>query len=334
MAEKQDPPREKKQVFDNDKVEALALQYKRNRDTVTYQKICAESNNLMDAIIRSKRYDRKVPFGDLKNHLFLQIENWILKWVPGAGKIYTYFTTCIRNGCLSYLSKERLFTERFAVTDVPLDTIGEGQTHTPKFESDVREVLEKVLEDINCRWQEPVIREVVRYLVSCVLRNRGDRRPQILRTVVLGWPVQIETAKFLLDWTHGAVRMALLEHFHQPLGEIDVYRAAQKFGFLPDLINTVGINATKQMMNVFAGTSIRFPSLQQVRRWHEAVRIFEEMSEDPSPENIKRLAKRYRRSPAKVQEAFDMVAENLQAGVLEDFPLYTDASQFPKLDKG
>lgn len=503
--------KEKQNVFDNDVVETLAFQYRKDGDFTSYRKICEESSNLMDAIIRTNKFDRQVPFEDIKNSLYLQIENWIRKWKPEDGKLYTYFSACscghhrlmtdqgvktiqeivenkldvsvlsydtdkkafcynkvtdwskipssrdewrrvsvkspdgkyvrllftgnhefytgddewvklddsddntshrmyhedltdcgkqevlsvcdteirslaeeprlniqlqdyilgpegdwkqvqytpdlnwkyditventhcyfvegvlvhncIRNGCLSIVGKESLFNQRFAVTDVPLETIMEGYDAPSSDISDVLvETLQKVASEIYCRWEEPVIQEVLRYMVACVLKGRGDRRQAIIETSILGWDINQDTARFLLDWSHGAVRAALLDHYNQPLGTVDVVRAAQKFSLIPDVIDAVGLDNAVKLMNIFAGISIRFPSVQQVRKWQEAVAIYTSLSEDSSQENVKRLGKKYRKSPAKIQEAFENIVTNIKAGVLEDVELYPTVDSLPKMN--
>lgn len=322
----------KKVIFDNEAVEALAVQFKATGDVVTYRDICRESGNLMDAIIRGNKFDRQVPFDDIKNSLFLQMENWVMKWIPENGKLYTYFSACIRNGCLSVVAKEALFNQRFSVTDIPLDVLIDQEARTSsEISSGLVEVLRQAAKDIYCRWSEPVVQEVLRYMVSCVLRGRGDRRPHILKTVGLGWPISLETARFLLDWSHGAVRMALLEHFHQPMGEIDMFRAAQRFSLIPDIIDAIGIEPTKKLMHIFAGTTVRFPSVQQVRKSRESMVVYEAMLANPTPETLKALGRKFRKSPAKIQEMYERVSVNVGSGVLEDTELFENSTPLADL---
>jgi len=274
--------------------------------------------------------------GDWKQVHYTPDLNW--KYDITVENTHCYFAegvlvhNCIRNGCLSIVGKESLFNQRFAVTDVPLETIMEGYDAPSSDISDVLvETLQKVASEIYCRWEEPVIQEVLRYMVSCVLKGRGDRRQAIIETSILGWDINQDTARFLLDWSHGAVRASLLDHYNQPLGTVDVVRAAQKFSLIPDVINAVGLDNTVKLMNVFAGISIRFPSVQQVRKWQEAVSIYTSLSEDSSQENVKRLGKKYRKSPAKIQEAFENIVTNIKAGVLEDVELYPTVESLPKM---
>lgn len=83
------------QILENEALEGYCIQFKRSRNWHVYQRICEHSNNLIDSIILKSRYHRSAPFLDIKNHLFLQIERWIDRWIPAHGKVYTYFSTSL-----------------------------------------------------------------------------------------------------------------------------------------------------------------------------------------------------------------------------------------------
>jgi hypothetical protein len=321
----------KKNVFDNDLVESLAVQFKRTGDIKTYQKICEGSNNLIDAIIRSNKYHQQVPFDDLKNNLFLQLHKWILGWSPGKGKLYTYFTSCTKHGCKTYLAKESALHKRLAYTDVCLEAFEKDPTFIEGNDRFI-EVLKSALEEIYLRWSEPYVREIIKYCVGTIIRKHGDRRQQILRTIVLAWDVSHDTAKFLLDWSHGAVRQALLDHYAVPLGGVDILRVSEKYSFIPDLVNVLGLEKAKKLLHIFAGISIRFPTMKQLRKQMNMATVYEELSEDNTPDKVYELSKRYRMSPAKVEEAFDLVAENIRQGLLEDYPLYAKEEEMPYME--
>lgn len=321
-------------IFVNDVVTELCLQFKTNRDLVTYRKICEGSNNLMDSIIRSNRFHLQVPFGDIKNHLFLQVENWIEKWNPEKGKVYTYFSTCIKHACLSFVSKESLVRQRFVfehqLHGVPLESVA-GTVGPNTYSEEFRASLTSALEDLDVRWREPVIRDIVRYLVCCVVHNRTDgRRQEILRTVTFGYPVDLNTAKFLLDWTQAAVRACLLQKYDQPLGEIDIIRVAERFDRMTDIVKLVGLRNAKIMMATFAGQTIRFPSQTQLRRHQVLKRVHDKLNDDPSPDAVQELAREVRTTPEKIEEYYERVHSNIQAGLLDDSPLF-DRDEVPEL---
>lgn len=322
-------------IFDNDLATGLCTQFKQTKDIVTYKKICEVSNNLMDSIIRSSRFHLQVPFGDIKNHLFLQVENWIEKWQPTKGKVYTYFCVCIKHACLSFVSKEALIRSRFVfehqMRDVPLEAVA-GSVGPGSYTAEFRASLGTALEELEIRWREPVVREIIRYLVDCVVHNRTEgRRQEILRTITFGYPVDLNTAKFLLDWTQAAVRACLLVKYDQPLGEIDIIRVSERFDRMPDLIKLIGLRNAKILMTTFAGQTIRFPSQTQLRRHTVLKKVYDRLGEDPSPDAVNELAREVRTTPDKIQELYEKVHNNIQAGLLDDEPLFESREDVSEL---
>jgi hypothetical protein len=255
----------KRIIFENEFVEALIIQWKRNKDFNTYKRICGESIHLIDSIIRGSKFSLQVPFLDLRNWLFLQFERWIDKWVPGDGKIYTYMSFCIKNGCMSYVSKEKLLRQRYVYTDVPLESISESVSYESDFGFDLNDRMREQLSGILVRWHEPHVREAIKYMMYAILRNRGySRRKQILRTACEAYSIDIDTAKFMLDWTHGAVRNAFLEHYNNPLSFKDLLAASTRFSFIWDMLKVLGYEETKKLCCLFAGNSIKFPPASQL----------------------------------------------------------------------
>jgi hypothetical protein len=232
---------------------------------------------------------------------------------------------CIKHACLSYITKEKQLHSRIMfehVHQTPLDAF-KGMSYTPNFDFELRQSMLESVRALEVRWNEPVVREIIKYMVGSVMSNRATpRRQQIVSTTTLAYPVDIDTAKFLLDWTMAAVRACLLEQYNQPLGEIDMLRAAEKFSFIPDVINVIGLDATKRLMTVFAGMSLRFPSHTQARKISTARAIFEAIEKEPGSETVERLAGRLRMSREKVEETYASVAGNISDGVLQDSPLY------------
>jgi hypothetical protein len=210
-------------------------------------------------------------------------------------------------------------------TDLPMEAVSNA-CYLPRFDTELKQVLIDSLKDLEIRWREPVIRNIIRYLVACVVNNRTDKRQEILRTVLLGFPVELGTAKFLLDWTQAAVRAALLTHYDQPLGEIDIIRASERFSFLPDIINLVGLPNAKKLMATFAGVTIRFPSQTQLRRHTMLKKVFSSLNTDPSPDNISNLAREFRTTPDKVEAFHELMGDNVNAGLVDDLPLYHSSS--------
>lgn len=240
-------------------------------------------------------------------------------------------SNCAKHGSLSYIQAEaRLHARVSFIEPDKYDGCGDAVTYKQNFDFELRQQIQEAVMELEVRWTEPVIREVIKYLVSVILSGRATgRRQQVIRTVTLGYEIQSDDVKFLLDWTHGAIRARLLEKYDTPLGEIDVIRLSEKFSFIPDLINLIGIGPTKQLMTVFAGQAIRFPSQTQLRKTASSQRIFEAMEKMPTPATIDDLATKLRTSPDRVRETHETMCRRISEGLLEDLPLYNATDEVP-----
>lgn len=311
----------KRQIMENEYTETLCIQFKRNRDFPTFYRICDHLTNLMSAIIRRARYDRAVPFNDLMNHLYYQVDRWVLRWVPGEGKFYTYASVSIKHGCISCVTKEAQFHQRYqTMGDTPLDVAG---STTDKHDvMGLREAIAANLSTIHIRWHEPEIKEAVRFIIRSITEHRGEvRRKPIMNTLRMAYDMEQDQARFLIDWCQGAVRTALLDHFALPFSQGDVIRLLDKYSFLPDLVDQIGVENTKKLMQVFAGTTIKFPTASQIKRHKLACDAVELLQTDTSGSALDGLDISGVGERA-LSDGMDRVVETLQGGALEDVALY------------
>lgn len=317
----------KRIIFENEFVETLVIQWKRNRDFNTYKRICAESINLIDSIIRGSKFSLQVPFLDLRNWLFLQFERWIENWVPGDGKLYTYMSVSIKNGCLSYVTKEKLARQRCVYTDVPLESLGDAASYESDFGFDLDDRMKDQLAGIVVRWHEPAVREAIKYMMYAILRNRGlSRRKHILRTACEAYGLDLDTAKFMLDWTHGAVRNAFLEHYNHPLSFKDLLVASTRFTFLKDLMDIVGFDATKKLCCVFAGSNVRFPPASQLLKLAKVSAISQEAHRNGVEES--EVAQRFSMDGESLYSTLEGILSS-GTGVFKEAPLYASRELVP-----
>lgn len=262
----------KRNIFENEYVEALCLQYKRNKDFATYYRICDHLTNLMASIIRRNKYDKSAPFPDLMDHLYAQVGRWVLKWVPGEGKFYTYASISIKHGAISYISKEAQFKQRYqTMGDIPLDVA--GSFHERYDLVGLKEAIKDDLAKLEVRWHEPEIREAVSVILYSLLDSYDDsKRKPLIDTISLGYNLDTDTIKFLIDWCQGSIRSIAFDHYSAPINESDVTRLYNRFDFLPELAEIIGIKNMRKVMTIFAGMNIRFPSVSQVKKTRKAAR--------------------------------------------------------------
>lgn len=240
---------------------------------------------------------------------------------------------CIKNGCISYVTKDGSAKKRHVFTDVPLDSVGlmEDVSYSHYHLSDDDLVaIQNSVEKVMSRWKEPVIRECLRYMVTVILQKRISRRTEVLQSAVWGYGIPLDTAKFLFDWSLGSVRGAMLEHWDSPIGEADIIRAAEKFSFIPDMANLVGWKNVRKIMTVFQGMTVKFPTVSTLRKAFAVREIYNQS--DFTPAKMERIGKAYGISSGKISEVFEEVSSNIQAGVMEDDPLFETTPEEEKVE--
>lgn len=337
-------PKSKHTVFDNEYVTQLCVEFQSSESVEVYQKICDASSDLIDSVIRVHKFHLCAPFQDIKNSMYSSFRNWIrnIKTTPGSPKAFSYLSSCIRNSALAYVTKEKQHYQRTMYENThqtPLDAF-ENTSYNENFDHELREGLREALQNIEIRWADPVIRECTQYFVETIMQGKAQPRRQfVLKTASMAYgavedgkyvPMCLDQAKFLLDWAHGAVRAAVLDLYDQPMGPIDCIRASEHFSYLPDIINLIGMSNAQKLMNMMAGITVKFPSLQQIKKFDMVRDVIESIEDDPSPENVHRLAVRHHTSSDSILKMHERICKNLQAGVVTDYPLWPEDSDEPE----
>lgn len=318
----------KQKIFDNELVETLVIEWKRTKDGAIYQRVCKETTNLIDAIIRSNGFYRQMDFNDIRNNVFVELISFIDKWDPGRGtKLYSYLSTCIRNACISTVRTDAENKKRHVYTDVSLDTLGDSDnvSMSHNYSTDEVDFIRSKAHMLECRWKEPIIRAGIQYLVECHLSGRNHRKREIIRSLCLGYKMPQATSKFLFDWTTTSLRAELLSMYDSPLGDVDLLRLAEKFSHLPDMINLIGYPAVKKLLAVFSGVQIRFPSLPHIKKLLAARAAIN--SRARTPDEMMAVSNAYKLPVEKIEETIDTVSRNIVSGLLHDTPLYGEEEE-------
>lgn len=278
-----------------------------------FQRICAEISNLLDTIIRVHKMQMSAPFADIKQHLFLQVDRWIIGWRPGQGKIYSYLSTCAKNGANSFVQRERTLQARVLFSDLPAETFEAG-SYEVRFDESLLKILRERIGKIALRWHDQQIVECVRYMVECIISGRvNSRRRQIINTAVQAYGLEEVHAAFLIDWCQGQVRAQVLDYYDFPIGEDDAWKATDRFGWVPDMIQVIGLDKSKQLLAIFAGRSVKWPSMTQIRQVRATHRAY---STYMSGDDLTDIARDEKVSPTRLREKVEEMHENIIGGVL------------------
>jgi hypothetical protein len=283
-----------------------------------------EMQNLMDTIIRTNKFHLAAPFADIRNHLYLQVERWIDHWRPGQGKCYSYFSSCCKHGCTSYIQKENALRARLAFTDLPAETFDAGSYDT-NFDTDLGDKIREDVMTIATRWHEPAIVEVLQFLVEVVMQGRAvTRRRQALATVTKSFGIADSEAAFLLDWAQAQVRSKLLDHYDIPIGDEEAWRCSEKYSHIPDLMKLIGVDATKRLMAVYGGKALKLPSPSQIRRVSLLKDGYQRYWSSPDPEVADGLSRSLRVARQRLETDLHDMARGVNSGITFDKPLFND----------
>ena len=274
----------KRCIFEASYIEALVTEYTRTEKLETITEICAQCSNLLNSIIRGRRFDNTVPFTDLKNGLYAQLPNWIRKWTPGRGSIYSYIGSSANNACVSMVVKEMAYRSKYVATDLPLDSFaGVAEHHVasgPNYDFEKRAIEER-MRGIKCRWKDRRVQEASRFVIRAIMDGKQTNRKGIIDVLTGGYDMSINMAKFLLDWGLGSVRMAVLDLYDSPLSVVDILKSRNRFSFTGDLFDILGDDKAVTLLKVFAGRTVKFPTMRQISQGDAVAATMRRASTDP-----------------------------------------------------
>lgn len=292
----------KVRIFDNEAVETLAILFKRSRSAETFERICALMHNLLQSILHSERYAESE---DIYQYLYLQMERWILRWVPGRGHLYAYISTATKNAAVSFMMKETLYRQKFMSTDLPLSSFQEGgefeEQPLPQFLSeDDRAKIFDMLREVESGWAEPEIRGALRHCFSVILA--GKCRTSIEKSKVMRYLGAVSVtrqngsqynltskqAKTILGYAMGVIRTALVSaRITEGVSASDIFMVRHRFSPFTTIEQVIGPSAAKRLLIHFAGQTIKFPTLRiQEEATKKAAVINKVIGEDTSDEDF------------------------------------------------
>lgn len=288
----QSKSRSKTKIFDNEAVEELAVLFKRSHSAETFAKLAEMMDPLIQSILKTEQFP---DWQDVRNFLFLQMERWIDRWVPGRGHLYAYIATSTKNAAVSYTTKAALYRQKVMGTDIPLEELGgvDADSHSLPFRGDLMPLIRERLLDVETRWHEPEIRSALKYCFLAILDGHCRASPS--RNRVLKYLTFVEVARpdgtvytltreqsrHLLDYAQGAIRSIFLEIKVSDVAitPSDLLRMRYRFSKCADIEDVVGSDAASRLMVHFAGQTIKFPPVRACVNAKKQAAAFNQMVE-------------------------------------------------------
>lgn len=149
-----------KHYFDNDRVEELLKLYLRGGcvDVALRDEIMSHATALITGVVNSKGYARMFTWRseenlqDLVNLAWTRIEQTLYKYVPGRGKVFSWWTQIVVLVCLAYTTRESKDRRR-------LDAYNTGERPHPCLERIECPNFYKVMDELGkiCEWNEKYV---------------------------------------------------------------------------------------------------------------------------------------------------------------------------------
>ena len=231
-------------IFDCDTVSQLVLEFQRNPDEEVLADILEKSRRLVEAIVSS--YDSTFR-DDLIQESYLKIQNAIQFFNPNISSLHNYFTTIIRNCCITFSKKNTKelvvdFGEEFIL-------IGEDSCD----DTDYHETLHELVVRNRTRFPSILcddIDEMTEHIFF-MLQDRAKSN-HVISSIVEIFDVPRSVASTIYHST-----LIYLRGKYRDFADINMIRNPDEFSVANDLKELIGDNAYSRISILFSGMCIR-----------------------------------------------------------------------------
>lgn len=231
-------------IFDGDYVTALVMRWKLTHDDKVLELIIEESNNLIGALVST--YDN-IYRDDLIQEASIKLQYAIQFFDPKISTAHTYFTTVIKNACLTFLRKQYKYAEEL---DIDLQVLGNF---------DYVKVHEDILPDLIQRnrkrfpsYPSDSIDAITEYIYDEL--TFGNNKRQIVEDMCTMFDcMRIEAV---------AIYTSTLMYLRMNYKNYACIRQSQyedEYSIIPDLEELFGAQLTDALCKVLSGMQVKFP---------------------------------------------------------------------------
>lgn len=319
-------------IFPATQLTPLAVQWKqlyttgRHREAMlVLEEIVEGSTAMFQRLAQFEDFHYTVDLPILVSAAQEKVVKWLAKWQPKKGKLFSWFSKCAKNAFKSELVKVNQYRRRYHVTSDNLEKFYGVEDH----EVDKHDIANEVrckLDEMTCRWGDPQQIGAIRYLIECVIDDEHDRQASV-RSAAYAYCISFELSKFFYEWVIVALRHAFYEKVYIPFTLQDLLRATESYTFLPELIDIIGIEKTKEVCAKLGGKRVKIPTLQYLGRLRENYNMFRDIDRsDLDPDAIASVARKYKKSPRAAQEIFNDMVEQLDPKRYGEYGIFDEDS--------
>lgn len=253
-----------------------------------------------------------------------KVVRWLMAWEPKKGRLFTFFSKCAKHAFLSEVGKMSQYRKRFYTTSDTLEEIRGYEDHEVDKHDLANDVMSQIKE-LHCRWGCPQEVGCLRFLILCITSDDTHDKNSAIWSASYAWGVSHDLARFFYTWALVALRNQLMSRIHLPFTEQDLMRSMHSYSFLPDLMDTIGIEHTKKVIAVFQGQRIKIPTLAQLAKEHQDYMMTVEIqNSDHDPDSVATIAKRYGKTEKSAMEVYQETIQNLDSKRYGEHPIFPD----------
>lgn len=237
-------------IFDADIVSGLVVRWKSTKDSSTLQQILVETNDLARHIANNYT---SAEVDDFVQESLIKVMSSLDHYDPAISNIHTYFSTVIRNSCITQYAKAK------TCDSIESDSIQDVENSEKMQVNDVDSTEEdSYIEDLISRnisrfpsMSSDVITQATK-LIYCLTRDGTHNKSRgIVTSLVNTCKMSRVTAKTVYRSTIIHMRMGLLSN-----ASVTVNIKNQEMSILPELREFLGDDVYSRFLCTFAGTTI------------------------------------------------------------------------------
>jgi DNA-directed RNA polymerase specialized sigma24 family protein len=229
-------------IFDCNYVTELVERWKLSHDTKLLEVILDQSNSLIEAIVSG--YDSFYR-DDLIQESRLKLQYSLPYFDKSVANLHTFFTTVIKNICLSYLRKQSRYAEEFPID--AFEYVEQSCNSSANYD---------ILEDLIIRNRQRFPSIPVDIIDDASERLYAELSEQLTRrTIVKNLTELFEDRNIASVFYTSSLIYLRSKHFYDMVHNFQY----DEFSLYKDLLEIFGKETTNKISIILAGSTIKFP---------------------------------------------------------------------------
>jgi hypothetical protein len=233
-----------------------------------------------------------------------RVVKWLLRWEPKKGRLFSWFSKCAKNAFRSELVKVNQFRKRYYVTSDNLEQFY-GQDDHAINKHDLADEVRLRIHDLTCRWGDPQEIGAIRFLIECIIDDEHDKQNAVW-SAAYAYGISVEQSKFFYGWSLAALRHAMYDKIHVPFTRQDLFRAAESYTYLVDLLDIITWEQMEKIIAIHGGKRFKIPTLAYMTKLSDDFKLFRDIDKsDLDPDSVAAVARAHKKTPRTAQEVYN-----------------------------